>query len=623
MGLLSCFKPKSAGTGSAPVGKRDELWRRGDFLAFTVGEDVQVAYSRDGRGARTLPSFAVEFVLGCKEFQPLEQQIAAHAAKHGWGALELEALRSWLPQIVEARLLVSSSDVRRRCEQLRDPANTPPPIGAIGFPTGGDRVALLARAVESFARNGQARGREVDLIVSDSSVRVEQRSAFRERLAELRRSCGARTLYFGEEEKRRFADGLVRRGCAREAVEFALFDPCGIGFACGANRNALLLLEAGRMFCSVDDDAVCRLAAAPETPPALSFFSGSDPFTRRLFASPERALAAADWSDANFVAAHESMLGRDVGAVLGEGDALELSLAGDELLRRLDGESARVRATFMGQAGDPGIPTSVYFLFYDGENRRRLTASEAEYRAVLASRAVLAMAATRAVGDSSISPGLAMGLDHRELLPPFFPVLHAEDFVFGATLWQCCPGSLLGHLPFAIQHEPPPGKPLLMPSDLGPERRAVVFEFAHLLRRMILGFEPAERADAASRTRSLGQYLAERAAMPPRDFEELIRRETLEHESEKIDFLEEELREDSEAPDFWRRDVESYIAHVREALAFDDFDIPFDLKGTRSAAENRALMQTLIARYAALLQEWPGMVGAARESGRDTPVAVS
>ena len=40
-------------------------------------------------------------------------------------------------------------------------------------------------------------------------------------------------------------------------------------------------------------------------------------------------------------------------------------------------ESApRVRATFTGHIGDPGIPTSAYNLYYEGENFERLTSSE-------------------------------------------------------------------------------------------------------------------------------------------------------------------------------------------------------------------------------------------------------
>jgi hypothetical protein len=112
--------------------------------------------------------------------------------------------------------------------------------------------------------------------------------------------------------------------------------------------------------------------------------------------------------------------------------------------------------------------------------------------------------------------------------------------------------------------------------------------------------------------RLLGRHLRDAAAQPSRDFLEFIRAHVMENESAKLDRLEEELGEADDVPEFWHRDVATYLAHVREALTAPDFDIPFDLKGARSDEENRVLMQQLFARFGALLEAWPDMVTAAR-----------
>ena len=586
-----------------------------DFTAHSVGAEEQIVTVHGGVPQR-FPGFAADFAHGCGEFRPLDEHLATHGDKHAWGSLEADALRSWLPRLIEAGVLVSAEDVHRRCCEGA-PAQAPPPIGAIGFPTGGDRVDLVARALASFAGNARANGRSVNFLVADSSTEPAQRAAFRAGLRAL--GGDQRVLYGGEEEKRRFAHGLVRAGLAPDVVEFALFDPLGLGFACGANRNALLLHEAGRMFCSVDDDVICDIAAAPPSASALKLFSQSDPFTRSVYASGADALAAANFAPHDFLGAHEAMLGRDLASLCaGLGvDDLDVTQAKDDLLKRLWSRPTRVRATFTGHLGDPGIPTSVYYLYYDGENRRRLTATERHYRAALASRHLRAHAPQRAVGDASLSPGMAMGLDHRELLPPFFPVLHAEDYVFGATLWQGASDSVLGHLPLAVRHEPRPGKTILQPAQLGSTRCPAIFEFAHLLRRIILHFGRAESAPTATRLRFLGRHLADIAAQPHRDFVEFLRSHVIEHESAKCDRLEEDLEEAADIPEFWHRDVRAYLAHVRDALTAPDFDIPLDLKGARSDDEIRALMQELIAQFGALLGAWPDLVEAARaENGR-------
>ena len=607
MGLLSRFQRPPA--TSAP--ERGETWRKSDFQAVAAGDDLHLVCTRGGTPF-PVPSFAVDFLYGCRKFLPLEEHVTEHAARHNWGRLQLDSLRSWFPRLIEAGALISSRHVHERCAAMTSATNGPGQIEAVGFPTGGNRTALLRRALESFAENFREHGRTADLLISDGSANPDHRTAFRA----LAKTIGSRVLYAGEEEKRRYLATLAKRsGCDPAAIEFALFDPLGTGFACGANRNGVVLHGAGRMCSSVDDDVICKLTKGPDSPSRLSLFSGCDPFTRHLFPDRESAFSAADFVAQDYLAAHEAMLGRDHGALFErglEGAALDLGKVGDELLHRLESGPARVRTTFTGHVGDPGIPTSLYYLHFAAENRGRLPHGAAEYRALFGSRSVLSQVANAAIGDASVSPGMAMGLDTRTLLPPFFPVLHAEDFVFGATVWQCCPHSVSGHLPTAIVHDPGVGKPILQLSDLGPERGLVIPEFAHLIRRVILLHSLPATADAATRTVALGRYLAQFGAMPARDFNHYLREVVLNHESEKIEWLAGEMRDDSEASEHWRNDVEAYLEQTRQAITHEDFDIPFDLKAGRSSAENRVFMQRLFAEFGRLLEQWPGIFEAAR-----------
>jgi len=620
MGLLSRFRASSSHAAPSRAalvsGQGAELWRRGNVVTHPAGEDLQIVYSR-GNIPQTLPTFAVDFALSCKTFRPLDEHLEEFATRHDWNALQCDALRAWLPQLVAARVLLSGEDVRRRCAALMKPGAGPPPIAAIGFPTGGNRSALVTRAVASFAENATRHGHNVDIIVADSSGNPADAERMRTTVSSLAGRALGNFLFIGEPEKRAFCERVAREaGCDQALLEFALLDPFGLGFACGANRNALLLQQAGDMLCAVDDDVVCQLATPGKSDAQLSSFSQFDPFVRQFFTDRESALAAARWSDLDFIGAHEEMLGRDLGHFFGPDlgtQQLDLAHVGDHFLARIDRPAAVIRTTFTGHVGDPGMPTSVYYLYAEGKSRQSLPVDEEAYRAVMSSRSVLTCVTNRAIGDESVSPGMAMGLDHRELLPPFFPVLHAEDYVFGATVWQCCPDTIAGHLPIAVLHEPPPGKPVILLDDLSRDRRALVFEFAHIMRRIVLDdFEPAENATAAERMQALGRQLVERASLPAADFIEYMRTQTLLYESSKMAYLGEQLRDAPDAAPCWRRDVETYIDHCRLAVTFDDFDIPFDLKGLGSAAEIRVLMQQLIHRYGLLLQAWPVIVEATK-----------
>ena len=133
--LSSFFRPKPA-PAAAPL-----PWRRQDFTAHSVGSEEQIVSVRGGVPHR-FPGFAVDFAHDCKTFQPLDEHIAEHGEKHAWGCLEIEALRSWLPRLIEAELLVSAEDVHRRC--LAEPTcrQDSAAIGAIGFPTGAPSQAV-------------------------------------------------------------------------------------------------------------------------------------------------------------------------------------------------------------------------------------------------------------------------------------------------------------------------------------------------------------------------------------------------------------------------------------------------------------------------------------------------
>jgi hypothetical protein len=632
MGLLSLFKCRSGDATPTPPEMEDTatgetrsepnlLWRCGTFDSYSLGEHVQ-AIHRDGEPPIVLPAFAVEFASGCSEWKSLSDHVAYQVERHGWDSLQVETLKRILPELTTGGVLISSAIVLERLAAMSPgPASSPPQIAALGFPTGGDRVALLERSIRSFARNLSEHGRKAEFLVADSSGNTRHTDAFRTCLIQLGAELDIPISFSARPEKEAFARALVEIGaCSYETAEFALLDPLETGFACGANRNALLLHCAGQMLCSIDDDVVCDLFRSGPAEQRLALFSNRDPFSRWLFPDKESAETFAVPESADFLAAHESLLGKSARDLVRglRADECDFGNLRDRVLERLSAPNLRIRSTFFGHLGDPGIPSSAYYLYYDGENRRRLTESEERYQAVFSSRSVQTLCPVPAIGDASVSPGMAMGLDHRELLPPFFPVLHAEDFSWGAAVWQCCGRALLGHVPLAIRHAPPP-KPILTPADFTADRRVVIFEWAHLLRYLLLEFEPAARLSDSERMIGLGKHLSALAALAPADFVYAIGKLILRFESERLSWLERELREDHETPDYWREDLERHIDHVRASLAHDDFDIPLDLKSKGSPEDNRLFMQRALGRYGRLLQEWPVLVQGAitlRGSGR-------
>ena len=75
--------------------------------------------------------------------------------------------------------------------------------------------------------------------------------------------------YSGLRDRVDFAKRLRRAsGVSPQLIEFALFDPLGVGRSVGAARNQALLQGAGQRTLCVDDDVLPRAAQHPRPLPA-------------------------------------------------------------------------------------------------------------------------------------------------------------------------------------------------------------------------------------------------------------------------------------------------------------------------------------------------------------------
>jgi hypothetical protein len=374
----------------------------------------------------------------------------------------------------------------------------------------------------------------------------------------------------------------------------------------------MMLHHAGRPWLNLDDDMVCELAGAPDrkSGEGTIVFSSRDAFERWFYPQYDQAFENRAGVDCDYLGLHERMLGRRVAGFL-RGGEVEFTGTSDILFRRLQETDGRIIATFTGHFGHPGIPTSYYYLTYRGTTLARLTGQgEEQYRAYLASGGVFALVPRVAVADASLSPGMAIGIDARELIPPFPPVMHAEDFVWGAAVWQCCAAGFAGHLPVAVRHDPGLGRGILAPPIAG-HRPVAMWEFAHILRGIVNQWSPAPGMDqTAARMDSMGRYLCDIAGGDAANFREYLRWFILQHESDKIGYMERCIEEEEEAPDFWRRDIEDYIEQTRLALTQPDIEIPFDMRD--KYPDPRALIQRLVFEYGRLLRAWPALFVAAK-----------
>jgi hypothetical protein len=396
-------------------------------------------------------------------------------------------------------------------------------------------------------------------------------------------------FYAGAEEKRAFASALQARaaGVAPETIEFALFDPLGIGSTYGANTNAVLLDTCGRLILHADDDTVFRFASLPEANAGLRLSSAADP-------TEVRFEAAVEPRDVDILAAHEALLGRSVADCLrahgGDADCSELA---PESLPLLEG-GGRVAAAMAGVCGDSGMGSPLFVLWLSGRSRELALQSEQHYRTALRMRRILRATTQPTLGSSALLMSMHLGLDNRQLLPPFLPALRNADGLFGQVLRASLPRCLVAHLPLAVLHLP--GEQRAFTEEPRQQLR-----LADLLLLLVRSLAPAPRAIEGSHAiRILGAGMAETGRLEPVAFQCLLRQLWAEEMSRHILALEQLLAEHAGELDYWATDAEAWMEQIRSRVTAGEPLVPADLENTASAL-------SVVSSYGELLLAWPSM----------------
>lgn len=503
------------------------------------------------------------------------------------------------------------------------PSSTPEPVRSIttlAVPTR-NRVESLERCLKSFMRNAQTFGRTPVFFVADDSGEEEARRS-RHVLKSLAEAHGAQATFAGSAERAAYVEALAEAGITPDVARFALFDVHGCGAAIGANRNAILLETVGESSVSADDDIVCQEVEPFQPQDGVSVYTGAgdgydnyNPAEYWFFPSREATLSAVTQVDSDVLAQHERALGRSAGAIfadLGKGSADLKELRDPAIRARIEAGLALVQVTMQGTFGDIGWYAPTWYLMLTGESRARFVASDEVYRSACHnSREALRVVRRHTLTDGRFCQAAILGLDHSELLPPFFPVQRYEDGVFRMTLRTCFDDALFAHLPSALLHAPLDSRAFRR-EDIA--RTGSWIRTGEMMVQCIRSHEPLRGGPPSLRLRALGRHLQELGRLSATDFDAFLRARMARQKALYIEHYERLLDEHAQEPRLWAEDVRSHLEAIRGSLAAPDYVVPRDLlaDGQRSPDEARRLARRLVLDFGRLLAEWPDVIAAAR-----------
>src|SRR2546423_8016891 len=171
-------------------------------LIIRVGQDSNLVYSSANRPARIVPNYVAALLNRCRAFKTLEEHSLECARALGGRVDETAAagtnsIKKHLTELLGTGLLISETAVLDVCRQSEE---TPTSIATVGVITR-DRIDSLECCLRSFVENGKKYARNNDFAVMDDSENLENRTATKEMLAQLKRHYDVKISYAGIEEK--------------------------------------------------------------------------------------------------------------------------------------------------------------------------------------------------------------------------------------------------------------------------------------------------------------------------------------------------------------------------------------------------------------------------------------
>jgi hypothetical protein len=532
----------------------------------------------------------------------------------GWNPQSYDLVMRCFDELNDAGLIRSKSNALEKIKKHAVPSDGSDAITSAAWITC-DRSDSLMMSMESFIASHKKYGHAPAYKVCDDSVSADACTHNKARLAELAGRHAIDIRYAGIEEKKSFRDALVAEtkvdGVSPEIIDFALFGDKSFGPTHGANRNAVLLSTIGEMFTSADDDVFCRIAEPLEKKSGLAcaeLFTSDEMFP---YKDRDSVLAAHPETECDLFAKHSKLLGKNAADIFSLKEfekQISLSHVTPQMLRMLEDGKAKVRATIAGVSGDSGMYTPRYIFRAKDKTRENLVSSHEMFASAFECREIYQSSGSFALASSTYFPGMHVGLDNRDILPPFMPVFRGEDTIYSMMLRYVHSDTLYGVLPQAIYHNPQTQR--LFDKE---EIFNVQPVFCDLMNFNIYWFGLTQRStEAPERMKRLGMHLMEIGTLSNTDFEELMRLRWMSWAGNVIKDIESIIQQHDAQPEYWVDALMKYVHALSLYAEKGSFAVPKDLSNSRSGDITADAAKKFFFQYGKLLLNWNMIYEAAK-----------
>jgi hypothetical protein len=461
-----------------------------------------------------------------------------------------------------------------------------------------DRPALLRRCLTSIREVTTRFDETCRVLVIDGSRDERHRSANHIIVEDVLGDGPCHGRHVTPVDEVRAHAGILRGAASPSVIEAALSSG-----RVGGNRNLVSVLTAGERVLMLDDDIVCSGWLPDRLGEGIEVGGHVDPRQWEFLTSRQQAVSTARSASQSLLQAHGDLLGRSLEELSRDTTPLDFRSACSHVLGAIaEGLDPIVRVTMAGIAGDSGTYCPGRLLFATGPVSRLLATDAGAFNTAMSHREVRRTVPRTVLSHDSACMSYCIGVDNRDLLPPFMPDGRNEDGVFGRMLSFGDRRALMAHLPYGIVHdsERPPQY------DAGFTLSARQTRISELLRHLTrLVSSTTVQTTPADRLRRLAQFLIDVSQQEQRHFEAFVREVILTFRCEELAQAT-RVAEGGHAPEHLRSAIREYAREFRAHCSNRDFVVAteFTVAGS-DPCDGLRRMQRFIGDFGQLLLEWP------------------
>lgn len=598
---------------SSPQNKKQT--EQSDKFAFDLcyenplsGDLVLVRSQRTGKQA-ILKADALFVLKHCCEFRTIESHIQQISSKFAELRSNPDEVRQVLLTTRDAGLLISHQEIINKLS-ASTAESSPEAVPIICIPTC-DRPDALQRLLFSIQENCTPNEFSHCIVIDDSRTE-ESRSQNEAIVQKAQHTLSFRVIYFGLSQQKQLQSALVALLPELSSeINFLIGNDQSLaGVTHGRSRNFALLLSVGQNVLLLDDDILCQ-AIDPPTPDNSVEISLS-PREAEFYGLKE------DWphqkpaTNSNPLTPHTQHLGMPLSTTLQkltyrDKNKNQLKIESTNAIEQLNAQS-KILITACGSYGDPGTSNREWIYHLPEATRKRLYESEEKYHQAKTIRNNWLGRSGYHLTNSITLISQITGLHNNTLLPPYFPLLRNEDYLFGEMTRFIHPDSLALDLPYAVPHLP------LEKRECHPLEKQFLINPGFL---RITGNFVADKKDiapsneASSRLKILAYLFENLAATPNKLLRNALKQQIMEIRTVRYNSLLQILQESPDAPDFWKEDIKQLTSIYQSALTTEDELSIFDIPGASDETELLDYMTTSWRQFGKALLAWPQI----REAG--------